>query len=44
MSDARLAGGLPVLESDVPESDGEREYWRALADIEGIFIGEDVMM
>lgn len=44
MSEARVAGGLPVPDNDVPETEGESEYARPSFESEGTFIDAGIRL
>jgi hypothetical protein len=41
ISDPKVAGGLPVPDIEVPEIEGESEYWR-VSEMDGTLIGADM--
>jgi hypothetical protein len=43
MSELIFAVGLPMPESEVPDSEGEREYWRVSAEMDGTLMDAEAM-
>ncbi len=43
MSELIFAGGLLVAESEVPDNEGEREYWRVSVEMDGTLMGAETI-